>query len=347
MKWNRTVRGRRLLPAVIPCLIVSCWAAGGLAAEDPTRIIFDTDMGNDIDDALALAELHAFETRGEARLLAVTITKDNPWAPVFVDLLNTYYGRPDIPIGIVKGGRTPDDGHYTRRVAEMRGRDGSLLYPRRLTPETEVADAVLLLRKTLAAQPDHSVVIVQVGFSTNLARLLDSGPDDSSAQNGRGLAARKVRLVSIMGGEFRPGREPEYNIRIDVPAAQKLFREWPGAIVTSAFDIGETIRYAARNMDIDFRYAPHHPLNDGYQAYRPMPYDEPLWDPTAALFAVRPDDGYFSTSPPGTISVDDKGVTTFTPSPGGKHRYLIVDDSQRARVREAVSILVSEPRSVR
>ena len=48
-------------------------AALGLAAE-PVRIIFDTDMGNDIDDALALAVLHAFESRGEAKLLAVTLT---------------------------------------------------------------------------------------------------------------------------------------------------------------------------------------------------------------------------------------------------------------------------------
>ena len=40
---------------------------------EPVRVIFDTDMGNDIDDALALAVLHAFESRGEAKLLAVTV----------------------------------------------------------------------------------------------------------------------------------------------------------------------------------------------------------------------------------------------------------------------------------
>ena len=325
---------------------VALWLAlscAGLTAAEPVRIIFDTDMGNDVDDALALAELHAFESRGEAQLLAVTITKDNRWAPVFVNLLDTYYGRPDIPIGIVKHGKTPDDGNYTRTVATMQAADGAPLYPHAVTEQRDLPDAVLLLRKTLAAQPDGSVVIVQVGFSTNLARLLDSGPDDFSPLSGRELAARKVRLVSIMGGEFRAGHHIEYNIAMDIPSAQKLFREWPGEIVTSAFDIGESIKYPAGNIEADFRYRKHHPLADAYRAYRHMPYDEPLWDPTAALYAVRPDSGYFGVSPAGQITVDDQGVTTFTPSASGKQRYLIVDDNQRARIREAISMLVSEP----
>ncbi|HVN03616.1 MAG TPA: nucleoside hydrolase [Bryobacteraceae bacterium] len=325
---------------------MALWLAlslAGWAAAEPVRIIFDTDMGNDVDDALALAELHAFESRGEARLLAVTITKDNRWAPVFVDLLNTYYGRPDIPIGMVKHGKTPDGGNYTRAVATMQGADGAPLYRHAITEQSDLPDAVLLLRKTLAAQADASVVIVQVGFSTNLARLLDSQPDDFSPLSGRELAARKVRLVSIMGGEFRAGRHTEYNIVMDIPAAQKLFREWPGEIVTSAFDIGESIQYPAGNIAADFRYRAHHPLADAYRAYRHMPYDEPLWDPTAALYAVRPDRGYFSTSPTGQIMVDSQGVTTFTPGASGKQRYLIVDDAQRARIREAISMLVSEP----
>lgn len=315
-------------------LTLLCLSCLTLSAAEPVRIIFDTDMGNDVDDALALAELHAFESRGEAKLLAVTITKDNRWAPVFVDVLNTFYGRPDIPIGMVKNGKTPQDGNYTRQV--------SARYNPRLAPDAKLPDAVLLLRKTLAAQPDGSVVIVQVGFSTNLARLLESGPDDSSPLNGLDLAARKVRLLSIMGGEFRPGRNAEYNITNDIPAAQKVFRDWPGPIVTSGFDIGETIKYPAQNIEKDFQWLRYqHPLADAYRAYKKMPYDEPLWDPTAALYAVRPD--YFGTSLNGVISVDEKGVTSFTPSASGTRRYLTVNDIQRARIREAISLLVSEP----
>ncbi|MCL5745638.1 MAG: nucleoside hydrolase, partial [Acidobacteria bacterium] len=62
-----------------------------LAAADPVRVIFDTDMGNDIDDAVALAILHALESRGESKLLAVTITKDNPIAAPYVDIVITFY----------------------------------------------------------------------------------------------------------------------------------------------------------------------------------------------------------------------------------------------------------------
>ncbi len=327
-------------------LCLALWLACStvrLTAAEPVRIIFDTDMGNDVDDALALAELHAFESRGEVRLLAVTITKDNRWAPVFVDLFNTYYGRPDIPIGMVKNGKTPDDGNYTKRVATEVGAGDAPLYKRRITNQSELPEAVQLLRKTLAAQPDASVVIVQVGFSTNLARLLDSGPDDASPLGGRDLAARKVRLVSMMAGEFRAGHGTEYNINQDIPSAQKLFREWPGAIVTSAFDIGESIKYPAGNIAADFRLEEHHPLADAYRAYRPMPYDEPLWDPTAVLYAVRPESGYFGLSAAGQIAVNDRGVTSFTPAPDGKQHYLTADDAQRARVREAISMLVSQP----
>jgi|SRR5579884_734613 len=326
-------------PFIIPALALFC---ASFAAAEPVRIIFDTDMGNDVDDAIALAELHALETRGEAHILAVTITKDNRWAPVFVDLLNTFYGRPDIPIGMVKHGATPDDGNYTKPVAEEKNSDGSPLYPHRVGPDTELPDAVLLLRKTLAAQPDNSVVIVQVGFSTNLARLLDSGPDDASSLGGRDLAARKVRLLSMMAGEFRSGHGEEYNITNDIPAAQKLFREWPGEIVTSGFDIGESIQYPAARIASDFRYVAHHPLADAYRDYKAMPWNEPLWDPTAALYAVR-GAAYFGTSQAGRISVDAKGRTVFTPAPDGRQRYLTVDDAQRARVREAIAVLMSEP----
>ena len=327
----------RIFPVAVLAL-----AAASFAAAEPVRIVFDTDMGNDVDDAIALAELHAFETRGEARILAVTITKDNRWAPVFVDLLNTFYGRPEIPIGMVKHGATPDDGAYTKPVATEKDATGSLRYPRGVTPETELPDAVLLLRKVLAGQPDGSVTIVQVGFSTNLARLLDSGPDDVSPLSGHELARRKVRLLAMMAGEFRTGRGPEYNITNDIPAAQTLFREWPGQIVTSGFDVGESIPYPGREIGMDFGYIAHHPLADAYRDYKGSG-DEPLWDPTAALYAVRPDRGYFRTSPAGRITVDNKGDTTFTAAADGNQRYLIVDDVQRARIREAIALLMSEP----
>jgi len=59
---------------------------------------------------------------------------------------------------------------------------------------------------------------------------------------------------------------------------------------------------------------------------------------------VRPDAGYFSLSPPGTVRVDDKGNTVFTASAEGKHRYLILDQAGKARTLEALILLASQPR---
>ncbi|MGB8116625.1 MAG: hypothetical protein WCF22_22795, partial [Candidatus Sulfotelmatobacter sp.] len=61
-------------------------------------VIFDTDIGNDVDDCLALAILHAFASRGEIRLAAVTITKDNPWAARLASAIDIFSGRPNVPI---------------------------------------------------------------------------------------------------------------------------------------------------------------------------------------------------------------------------------------------------------
>src|SRR5438876_1603917 len=98
-------------------------AAACLAVAQPVPLIFDTDMGNDVDDALALAVLHALESRGECTLLAVTLTKDEPYAAPYVDIVNTFYGRPDIPIGVARSGITPEPNFQTT-VAQMHGASG-------------------------------------------------------------------------------------------------------------------------------------------------------------------------------------------------------------------------------
>ena len=72
---------------------------------EPVRLIFDTDICGDCDDVLALGMIHALQSRGHCRLLAVTISVDNEQAAPFVNAVNTFYGRGDIPIGVVgKGG---------------------------------------------------------------------------------------------------------------------------------------------------------------------------------------------------------------------------------------------------
>jgi len=312
-------------------LLLCTWT---LAAE-PVRLIFDTDMGNDVDDALALAVIHALETRGEAKLLAVTVTKDNRYAAPYVDLVNHFYGRGNIPIGVVRNGKTPKDSNMIKAPVERKSGDGRHLYPRKINDGAQGPEATGVLWQVLEAQPDASVVIVQVGFSTNLARLLDS-------PGGRGLIQRKVRLLSIMAGWFPTGK-PEFNVREDLPSAQKVFHEWPTPIVASGFEIGRVILYPAKSIEDDYRYVDNHPIADAYRNYQKMPYDRPTWDLTSVLYAVRPDRGYFSLSLAGRIRVDAEGKTSLEAEANGTHRYLMVDELQKAKTLEALVQLTSQP----
>jgi inosine-uridine nucleoside N-ribohydrolase len=306
------------------------------ALAQPVPVVFDTDMGNDVDDALALAVLHALESRGECRLIAVTITKDNPWAAPYVDLVNTFYGRAHVPIGMVKGsGVTREDSQMIRVPATRRNPDGTLVYPRRLASGDEAPDAVALLRRMLADEKDGSVAMVQVGFSTNLAHLLDSPADVE-------LVRRKVKLLSVMAGNFAQPK-PEFNVKQDIASAKKLFERWPSPIVASGFEIGEALLFPGASIEHDFGYVSDHPVAEAYRNYKRMPYDRPTWDLTAVLYAVRPERGYFSLSPPGKISVDAAGLTQFAADPAGRHRYLILTEAQRARTLEALILLASEP----
>ena len=313
-------------------LVALLAVAGALAPATaaPVRLIFDTDMGNDIDDALALAVIHALESRGEAKLLAVTLTKDNRHAAPYCDIVNHFYGRGTIPVGVVRNGRTPEDAPMIQAPVERKPP-----YPRKLMDYKQAPEAVGLIRRVLEGERDGSVVIVQVGFSTNLRRLLESpgGPE---------LVRRKVRLLSVMGGDFATSK-PEYNIRIDVESASKLIQDWPTPVVFSGFEIGEAILYPAVSIERDFGYVERHPVVDAYRAYKKMPYDRQTWDLTAVLYAVRPDRNYFGLSVAGRVRVEKDGRTVHVPGAGGPHRYLIVDQSQRVKTQEALVQLASQP----
>lgn len=323
-------------------------AFAALVQAAPVKIILDTDLGNDVDDVMALVMLHNLQRRGACELLAVTITKDHPQAAGFADAINTLYGRPDTPIGVVRDGAAKDAREFNR-LADEKNADGSLRYPHDLRSGDDAPPATTLLRQILAAQPDGSVVIAQVGFFTNLARLLDSPPDAHSPLDGRTLVARKVKLLSLMAGAFQTVRWDtrylEYNVKLDVPAAQKLAQTWPTPIVWSGFEIGLAAAFPHLVIEQDLDYIAHHPLKEAYYLYKPPPHDRPTWDPTAVLYAVFPDRGYFDLSPPGHVKVEDDAATLFRPAHDGRgrDRVLAMSPEQAARVREAIVQLCVEP----
>jgi len=165
----------------------------------PVRLIFDTDMEADVDDVGATALLHALADKGEVEILAMGVSSKGRWSAACLDALNTYYGRPDIPIGVVKGPGVAAGSKYAKTAANE--------FPHDLTRADDAPDAALLYRKVLAAQPDESVVIVTVGFLTNLNNLLKTKPDRHSKLSGIDLVKHMVKSWVGMGGKYPRGRE--------------------------------------------------------------------------------------------------------------------------------------------
>lgn len=301
----------------------------------PVHLILDTDIGNDVDDALALAIIHALESRKEVDLLAVTITKDNRFAAPFVDLVNTFYGRPGIPIGVVHYGKTPADAPMLQIPATCRNANGKYVYPHKLEDGSQAPEAVELLKKVLSAQPDASVTIAQIGFSTNLARLLQS-------PGGLDLIQRKVKALYLMAGNFAR-TEPEFNVYTDPQSAKVLLEQWPTPMIFSPFEVGLAITFPYESIVNDFGYVNNHPIAETYHLYVGKPKDHPNWDSTAVLEAIRPDRGYFEFSPPGRVKLGPRNSTLFTPDPAGKCRYLVVNREKVEQIRQLMADLASQP----
>ncbi len=355
--WPHAAIARRVTPglrgvvgltAFFLAILIAISAQAASDAQNPgvpVKVIFDTDIGNDVDDVLALSMLHALQTRGDCELLAITITKPDELAGPFVDAINTFYGRPGMPIGFTHSGLKNDPSKFLPLAEAKDG--GKLRYPHKLKRSTDAPPSTELLRKILSRQPDHSVTLIQVGYFSNLAALLDTPGDKFSDLNGVELVKAKVKVLSVMAGAFKAIDQNqhylEYNVTQDLPAARKLADHWPSLVMWSGFEIGIAVPYPAISILRDFSYVAHHPAAEAYTLYNPPPHERPTWDLTAVLYGVLPDRGYFSLSDPGTVTVEQDGYTRFVGSPNGRDRFLILNHDQAPRVREALVQLASQP----
>ena len=309
------------------------------------NIIFETDMGNDVDDALAIDMLYKYAKQGEICFMAVMLNKEGQFPPQYIDLLNTWYGKKHIPIGV--SGRADQSivagNNYTQTICEKTDEQGKPLYKRSIKDYSKLFPAPKLYRKLLAKAKDHSVTIVSVGFSTNLALLLDSEADEYSSLSGRELVAKKVKQLVTMAGNISNPKHHEYNVVNDIPACQKVYRNWPTPIYTSPFELGAQIKYPASSIENDFDWTSHHPIVDSYKAYLPNIEDRPTWDLTAVLFAINPQD-FFTVSSSGQITVTDEGSTLFKPQTDGSHYYLSVTPEQAQRILDYfVTTITKQP----
>ena len=311
----------------------------------PITIIFDTDMGNDIDDALALDMLYKYQDEGRINFLGIMLNKDCRFAPEYIDIMNTFYGYPDIPIGILKrrDSLSTRDRNFTTRVCLME-ENGKPKYSRTLDDYELLPAATKLYRRLLSEQPDNSVTIISVGFSSNLAALLRTTADEYSTMNGKELIAKKVKLLSVMAGCFDKDYYAEFNVKMDINAAMEAFAQWPTEIVFSPFELGEVILYPGSSIENDFNWTKNHPMVDGYKAYSRMPYNRPTWDLTSVLYVMEPDGDFFKKTPRGTVSIDEKGISHFDENGQGKHFYLMTDFEQQKKILDYfINIIKQKP----
>lgn len=195
----------------VMALSAQAWLANTTLASDagqprePIPVIFDTDIGTDIDDAYALVQiLHS----PELKLLGVTTVSGDAVARarLAAKLLATAGGK---WAGVPVYAGTSNAPQYIKQTEWADGFSSPSLHP---------AGGVAFMREQINAHPGE-ITIIAVGELTNVAALLESEP---------GIGA-KIKAIALMGGSvvrgYAPGSkpEPEWNIKSNAAAARTVF----------------------------------------------------------------------------------------------------------------------------
>jgi inosine-uridine nucleoside N-ribohydrolase len=263
-------------------------------------------------------------------LATVASTKYEGVAAV-LNIFNTYFNRPDIPIGVPKGNALElrDWQHWTDTLL--------VKYPHRIKINDEVPDAVEVYREVLASQPDNSVTIVTVGFLTNLSNLLNSTADEYSPLDGKLLVKKKVKLLVCMGGKFPSGYE--FNVMKDATASQIVYQSWPTPIIFSGFEIGAKV--LAGLPLIHNETIKNDPVKDVFQISIPKAKEDSLgrksWDETAVLVAIKGYSSYY-TLHPGRIKVAGDGNDTWDDD--GKGQAYLIEKMDYKKVQDIINELI-------
>jgi len=208
MSVRPTSRGLQLV-----LLFVSCFLCTAVQAQNPAhapeRIIIDTDIGDDVDDAFALA---LAVKSPELQILGVMTTfGDTETRAKLTDRFLAEVGRPEIPVlaGKARVAKNP--------MSQRRYADGGRF------AKSSHGDAVEFLLGQIQKYPGE-ITLIAIGPLMNLGAAIDKDA----------ATFRKLRRVVLMGGSIRRGYGdlgytrpvppmPEWNILNDVTSAQKLF----------------------------------------------------------------------------------------------------------------------------
>jgi inosine-uridine nucleoside N-ribohydrolase len=317
---------------------------------NPVKIILDTDLGPDSDDAGALAVLHALSMKGEAEILAIMCSTKNPWCAPCADAINTYYHRPDIPVGTLKGEGSPGGSEqwygdsfngYIAGYFENDIRHGEY-----------APDAILLYRRLLFDQPDSSVHIVVTGPLTNIRDLLVSNSDQLSVLNGPTLIKKKVKYLTVMGGTYPEGSES--NFMADPAATKFVVENWPTQIIFSGYEIGEDLLTGQRlgeetTEDNPVRLAYHlWDLQFARRFEKDFDPETGIWphssyDQTAILFAARGLEDYWTAHSTGYNHIYEDGSNQWRQDIDKDHSYMIEKMPRKVLAQLIEDLMVMTP----
>ena len=295
------------------------FVSASIHAEPPVKIILDTDFGDDGDDLAALAVMHHLADLGEIEILAIGQSNSRWDATAAIDVINTYYGRPDLPVGQVNH-KTHEGDQYSSFLAENYEHNTDL---------KAVPKAVDVYRQVLASAPDKSVKFVVVGFKSNMLDFLDSQPDDISPLTGIELMREKVILVADMAGKYPSGEAKDaYNFMNFGKAkatAKQYVEKCPvpmlfAGVRTGGIKVGMRLRKldspVGKAMDLKLSKGWKH--DEEYQAG---------FDLAALLIAARGADRYFNMKQ-GCNVMDEGGGNIFHYNRNCSHSHIDTENQK-------------------
>jgi inosine-uridine nucleoside N-ribohydrolase len=265
----------------------------------PIPVIFDTDIGDDIDDTWALSMLLK-SPQLDLKLVTTTCGKAEYRAKLAARLL-TIAQRTDVPIGLGAGGR-PGQGGQEAWVKDYKLDS----YPGKI-----YEDGVQALIDLLQSSPTP-VTIISTGPSHTVAAALERQPEIAS----------KACFVG-MQGSVRKGYDggpvcAEYNVKANVPAAQKaLLALWRRTTITPLDTCGLVRVSGARFQKLKQSNDPLvQALLENYRIWAKndaLTQSSILFD-TVAVYLAYPGGKPLLKMEPLTITVTKDGLTTIDPN---------------------------------
>lgn len=300
----------------------------------PVQMILDADFGSSTDDLFAIMMIHQYIEDGLVDLKGVVVDREGEKNAQLVDVMNTYYGHPQIPIGLERNGvKNPRCFIPYSGIVDLKDAQGNPLF-KRSQDSSKFLDGYKLYRKLLSEADDKSVVVVAIGFATTLAQLFDSKADEYSKLSGLDLFERKVKAVYMQAGRFESGDNLSgYNMRIASRQSASFFDRLPKSVelVMSPSNIGDAMDYSPKDVLVDLSATELNPIKAVYTHYT-CDTGQRMWDTNCVVHAVLGDEAY-NVSERGWVKFVDQGnesLLLFTPDPEGNARYELPGDSFEA-----------------